>query len=71
MKSPHTHKQTTNNDMTLSEIIAAPVGAFGKDFDYSPRPIAKHPFVCNCEHCKRRHEERKMERELVKIRLGV
>jgi len=57
--------------MTNSEIIAVPVGAFGKDFDYSPCPIAKHPFVCNCEHCKRKHEERKMGMELIKIQWGL
>jgi hypothetical protein len=60
-----------NPIVVIGETIAAPEGNFGPDFDYSPRPISKHPFVCSCPHCTRRQQERELARQETRNRYGV
>ena len=53
------------------EPIAAIEGNFGPKFDYTPKPVSKHPSICECEHCKRRHEERLLARIETRKRFGI
>ena len=53
------------------EPIAAIEGNFGPNFDYSPKPVSKHPFICKCPHCDTKHKRRILARIDTKNRWGI